>query len=309
MLKRLSHRLRDGSWRFVGVVASLPVGICEGDYVLRALLVITLLVCLNCWCPLWAASIGGEVIDEQSGKGLDSTDVEIRLLVSDGGRAWSVAQTTHPFPVRRFAFHNVSPGTYAVEFVPGAFNSYQWELYAGADSAADLTPIQITKAQDEIDLGLIALGPPPFELTELVISPNEGRDYSGLVSTAGGPVEVRGVLVNRSGAARSLVLWATAEEETYVGFYPAGGNTWGTMEIEGSRRRVLARAGETPFRMRFDVPPLPVAHKEYVIAVFAGTSRWEAVDKGSYLFLSVDAPNEAAARADRRADNLVECCP
>ena len=276
---------------------------------MRTGLIVLLLACLNCWCPLWAATIGGEVIDEQSGKGLDSTDIEVRLLVSDGGRAWSVAQTTHPFPVRRFAFHNVSPGTYAVEFVPGAFNSYQWELYAGADSVADLTPIQITKAQDEIDLGVIALGPPPFELTDLVISPNEGRDYGGHVSTAGGPMEVSGVLVNRSGAARPLVLWLTAAETNPAGFYPAGRSTWGTMEIEGSRWRIVARVGETPFRMRFDVPPLPVANKEYTVAVFAGTSRWEAVAKGSYLFLSGDAPNEVAAQVDPRADSLGECCP
>lgn len=258
-------------------------------------LIFLLLLCLIWLPPAGAATLRGELIDEQTGKPLDYADIEVKLLVPDGARGWTVAGTTRPFPSNRFAFRNLAPGRYAVEFIPIQPQSYQWEIYADAHSAAALTPIQLLTEQDEVSLGMIAIAPPPFQFAGLTISPHqEGRDFSAILTTAGGTVEVTGTLLNHTGEAQPLLLWVTAAEPVPAVFLPAGESTWGKIEIEGGERRIVAAAGETPFRLRFEVPPLPAANKEYYIFLFAGKNRWEALAQGSYLFLSATAPDAPA---------------
>lgn len=255
-----------------------------------------------------AATISGDIVDGQSGKPLDYFGIEAKLLEISGGGAYTVVDTVRPLPSKHFVFRDVAPGQYAVEFVPASPQTYQWEIYDDAQRPAGLAPVTVDTKRDEISLGTIAIAPPPVQIVDPAISPNQGRPYAGVITSAdGGTMELSGTLLNHGNLPQSLVVWAVATESPLA--VPAGdGNNlavfypvFGKAEIAVGERPIEAKPGQTPFRLTVNIPPFSAAnipYAQYAVALFAGKTRWDALAGSTEpLLINFQPDNPAGAPA------------
>lgn len=255
---------------------------------------IALLISINIGTNALAATISGDIVDEQTGKPLSYYDIEAKLLEKTIGGSYTVVDTARPIPSSSFAFHNVAPGQYAVEFVPSSPHKYQWEIFDDAQRPAGLTPVTVATKRDEISLGTIAIAPPRLQIVDASISPNQGQPYAGVITADGGTMELSGTLLNHGDTPQSLLVWAVAAESPLA--VPAGSSAapsyyypvFGKAEIAVGEQRIEAKPGQTPFRVTVNIPSLSAANipfAQYAVTLFAGKNRWDAQASSSDTLL------------------------
>lgn len=227
------------------------------------------LVVVLCSLPLYSVNacfpfgsplshIHGRVIDDNSHSSVP--DVKIFLVADNGG-------------VMREALCNIvtdsdghfdlvmPAGKWIVGIIPN-YPVYDWEYYDNARNRDDETIFDFVGGED-VNLGEIGIGPPPYQILNAVITKD------------GAKIHIHADIANNTTELTNLYFWAIVQEKPACEIL-CGQGMDGMYEPHLSIESIAAAPGRTTVDAQFTPAKAPPAGKKYLVTLYAGVYRWVA---------------------------------